>query len=85
MEAKKGAEVIYIRPDPLHVWYASFTVCQTLRMWSCVFDECENVFDRVLALRALEFFQQTPSPGRGGRATSRNTPKTTRFWTFFAT
>lgn len=60
MEAKKGAEVIYIRPDPLHVWYASFTVCQTLRMWSCVFDECENVFDRVLALRALEFFQQPP-------------------------
>ena len=60
MEAKKGSEVVYIRPDPLHLWYGSFTVCQTVRMWMSVFDECESVFDRVLALRSLEYFRQPP-------------------------
>ena len=51
-------QTIFIRPDPLHSWYASFIVCQTLRMWTSAFEKCMDAFDRVLALRSLVYFQQ---------------------------
>lgn len=51
-------QTIFIRPDPLHSWYASFIVCQTLRMWISTFEKCQDTFDRVLALRSLIYFQQ---------------------------
>ena len=51
-------QTIFIRPDPLHSWYASFIVCQTLRMWISTFEKCQDTFDRVLALRSLLFLQQ---------------------------
>ena len=51
-------QTIFIRPDPLHSWYASFIVCQTLRMWISAFEKCQDTFDRVLALRSLVYFQQ---------------------------
>ena len=51
-------QTIFIRPNPLHSWYASFIVCQTLRMWISTFEKCQDTFDRVLALRSLIYFQQ---------------------------
>lgn len=52
--------MLYIRPDPLHTWYATFTTCQTLRMWTTLFNKCDVESDRVLALRALVYFAQPP-------------------------
>ena len=52
--------MLFIRPDPAHSWYAAFTTCQTLRMWTTLFLKCTSESDRVLALRALVYFAQPP-------------------------
>ena len=52
--------MLFIRPDPSHSWYATFTTCQTLRMWTALFMKCTSESDRVLALRALVYFAQPP-------------------------
>ena len=52
--------MLFILPDPAHSWYAAFTTCQTLRMWTTLFLKCTSESDRVLALRALVYFAQPP-------------------------
>ena len=49
-------QTIFIRPNPLHSWYASFIVCQTLHMWISTFEKCRDI-GKTYLMNVFEKFQ----------------------------